>query len=138
MDSILDILDGAVTRGADRPVMRIVRDDGTDETWSYRELGLRSRCAAWRLRALGLAPGDRLLTWSPSAPELPAVYFGAMLAGLVLVPLDLRMAPDAIERIAARAEARHLALGTGRDAPDPRDARLEAFPTPPVAPLAAE
>jgi long-chain acyl-CoA synthetase len=137
MDTILDILDGAVTRGADRPVMRIVRDDGTDETWSFRELGLRSRCAAWRLRALGLAPGDRLLTWSPSAPELPAVYFGAMLAGLVLVPLDLRMAPDAIERIAARAEARHLALGTGRDAPDPREARLEAMPTTTVDRLAA-
>jgi long-chain acyl-CoA synthetase len=137
MDSILDILDGAVARGADRPALRIVRDDGTDETWSFRELGLRSRSAAWRLRALGLAPGDRLLTWSPSAPELPAVYFGAMFAGLVLVPLDLRMAADAIERIAARAEARHLALGTGRDAPDPREARLEAMPTTTVDRLAA-
>ena len=42
-----------------------------------------------------------------------------MLARLVLVPLDLRMAADSIERIAARAEARHLALGTGRDAPGP-------------------
>ena len=137
MDSILDILDGAVARGADRPALRIVRDDGADETWSFRELGLRSRCAAWRLRALGLGPGERLLTWSPSAPELPAVYFGAMLAGLVLVPLDLRMAPDAIERIAARAEARHLALGTGRDAPDPREARLETLPTTTVDRLAA-
>ena len=106
MDTILDILDSAVARAADRPAMRIVRDDGTDEQWSYRDLGSRSRCAAWRLRALGLQPGDRLLTWSPSAPELPAVYFGAIMAGLVLVPLDLRMAPDAIERIAARAGAR--------------------------------
>src|SRR5664279_1507288 len=104
MDTILDILDDAVARGVDRPAMRIVRDDGTDECWTFRDLGFRSRCAAWRLRALGLARGDRLLTWSPSAPELPAVYFGAMLAGVVLVPLDLRMAPDAIERIAARAE----------------------------------
>ena len=33
----------------------------------------RSPVAArrWRLRALGLEPGDRLLTWSPSTPELP-------------------------------------------------------------------
>jgi long-chain acyl-CoA synthetase len=138
MDTILDILASAVARGGDRPVMRIVRDDGTDELWSYRDLGFRSRCAAWRLRALGLGPGDRLLTWSPSAPELPAVYFGAIMAGLVLVPLDLRMAADAIERIAARAEARHLALGTGRDAPDPRDARLERLPTTTVDRLAAE
>jgi long-chain acyl-CoA synthetase len=138
MDTVLDLLDDAVASGGDRPVIRIVRDDGTDERWSFRDLGLRSRCAAWRLRALGLEPGDRLLTWSPSAPELPAVYFGAMLAGLVLVPLDLRMAPDAIERIAARAEARHLALGTGRDAPDPREARLDGLPTTTVDRLAAE
>ena len=137
METILDILDSAVDRAADRPVMRIVRDDGTDERWTYRDLAFRSRCAAWRLRALGLAPGDRLLTWSPSAPELPAVYLGAMMAGLILVPLDLRMAPDAIERVAARAEARHLALGTGRDAPDPRDARLDRFATTTVDRLAA-
>ena len=138
METILDILDDAVARGADRTVMRIVRDDGVDESWTFRDLGRRSRCAAWRLRALGLVAGDRLLTWSPSGLELPAVYFGAMLAGIVLVPLDLRMAPDAIERIAARAEARHLALGTGRDAPDPREARLERLPTTTVDRLAAE
>src|SRR5271169_287086 len=90
------------------------------------------------LRAAGLTPGERLLTWSPSTPELPAVYFGALRAGLVLVPLDLRMAPDAVERIAARAEARRLAIGTGRDAPDPREAGLEHFPTSTVEDLAAE
>ncbi len=52
-----------------------------------------------------------------------------MRARLVLVPLDLRMAPDAIERIAKRAEAKRLILGTGRDAPDPRESGLEAIPT---------
>ena len=43
-----------------------------------------------------------------------------------------------IERIAARADASRLAIGTGRDAPDPRDARLERFPTSTVEALAAE
>jgi long-chain acyl-CoA synthetase len=137
MDTLLDLLDGAVERYADRPALRAYRDDGRLETWTYRDLGLRARAAAWRLRALGLARGERLLTWSPSSPELPAVYFGAMLAGLVLVPLDLRMAADAIERIVARAGARHLALGTGRDAPDPREVGLGHFPTTTVEALAA-
>jgi long-chain acyl-CoA synthetase len=90
------------------------------------------------LRGLGLVAGDRVLTWSPSTPELPAVYFGAMRAGLVLVPLDLRMAPDAIARIAGRADARRLLLGSGRDAPDPGDAGLEAFPVTPIADLTAD
>ncbi len=137
METLVDLLDRAVERFADRPALRIRRDDGTQEAWSYRELGLRSKAAAWRLRARGLAPGDRLLTWSPSMPELPAVYFGAIRARLVLVPLELRAAPDTVERIVERAGARHLALGTGRDAPDPREAGLGRFPTSTVEALAA-
>ena len=74
----------------------------------------------------------------PRRPALPAVYFGAMRAGVVVVPLDLRMSPDAIERIAEKADARRLAIGTGRDAPDPREAGLEHFPTSTVEDLAAE
>ena len=88
--------------------------------WSYRDLDRRARIAAWRLRALDLEPGDRILTWSPSSPELPAAYFGAMHARLVIVPLDLRMSTDAVETIVRASGARHLILGTGRDAPDPR------------------
>jgi acyl-CoA synthetase (AMP-forming)/AMP-acid ligase II len=48
-----------------------------------------------------LEPGDRILTWSPSEPALPAVYLGAMRAGLILVPLDLRMTAGAIAGIVA-------------------------------------
>ena len=47
-----------------------------------------------------------------------------------LVPLDLRMSTDAVEGDRPRRrEARHLILGTGRDAPDPREAGLDHFPT---------
>ena len=61
-----------------------------------------------------------------------------MRAGLILVPLDLRMSPDAIEGIVRASGARHLVLGTGRDAPDPREAGLERFPTTAVDALTAD
>ncbi len=138
MEILVDILDETVAAFGDRPALSLRRDDGSSETWSFRELDRRSRAVAWRLRAEGLAAGDRMLTWSPSTPALPAVYFGAMRAGVIVVPLDLRMSPDAIERIAEKAEATRLAIGTGRDAPDPREARLEHFPTSTVEDLAAE
>ncbi len=48
------------------------------------------------------------------------------------------MAPDAIERIVEKAQARFLAIGTGRDAPDPRDVRLDKFPTATIDALTAE
>ncbi len=129
METLLDILDEAVARYGDRPALSLRRDDGSSESWSFRDLDARSRAVAWRLREAGLVAGDRMLTWSPSTPALPAVYFGAMRAGVVVVPLDLRMAPDAVERIAAKADARRLAIGTGRDSPDPREAGLDHFPT---------
>ena len=129
METLLDLLDDAVARFGDRPALGIRRDDGTSETWTYDELDRRSRAAAFRLRAVGLGPGDRLLTWSPSTPELPATYFGAMRAGLVLVPLDLRMSAEAIDGIVRTSGAARLVLGTGRDAPDPAEFGLGAFPT---------
>ena len=138
METLLDILDEAVSRYTERPALSLRRDDGASESWTFRELDRRSRLVAWRLRAVGLSAGDRMLTWSPSTPALPAVYFGAMRAGVVVVPLDLRMAPDAVERIAQKSEAARLAIGSGRDAPDPREAGLERFPTSSVEDLAAE
>src|SRR6185369_1540988 len=72
MDTLLDLLDDAFRRYADRPALGLWHDDGTTTTWTYAELDRRSRLAAWRLREqLGLQPGDRILTWSPSEPALP-------------------------------------------------------------------
>ena len=138
MPTLLDLLDGAVARHADKPALALQSDDGAGTRYSYRELERRGLIVAWRLRALGLQPGDRLLTWSPSMPELPALFIGAMRARLVLVPLDLRMAPSAIEKIAARAEPRRLVLGSGRDAPDPAEAGLTSYPTSSLEALTAD
>jgi acyl-CoA synthetase (AMP-forming)/AMP-acid ligase II len=136
--TLVDLLEGAAARYGGRTALRLRRDDGSQQAWSYRGLDRRSRLAAWRLRSRGLQPGDRLLTWSPSCPELAAVYFGAMRAGLILVPLDLRMAPDAIRRIVATSEARQLVIGSARDAPDPADADLDHLPTSTTDDLCAE
>ncbi|MEO5885377.1 MAG: AMP-binding protein [Candidatus Limnocylindrales bacterium] len=138
MDTLIDLLERATTRFGDRHALGIRRDDGSTDHWSYLELGRRARIAAWRLRALDLEPGDRILTWSPSTPELPAAYYGAMYARLVIVPLDLRMSTDAVEGITRASGARHLIIGSGRDAPDPREAGLEHFPTTTVEALCAE
>jgi long-chain acyl-CoA synthetase len=125
--SLVDLLDDAARRYPhDRPTLSLRTDEGTSHAWSAAEVRRRARLAAWRLRAMGLASGDRLLTWSPSTPSLPAVFWGAAMAGAVLVPLDLRMSPTVLQRIAGRSGARILAIGTGADAPDPEAAGLTA------------
>ncbi len=136
--SLLNILDDALARRPAKPALGLRGDDGVAWHWTYRELDRRSKLAAFRLRALGLQPGDRLITWSPSSPELPAVYFGAMRARLIVVPLDLRMAPDTVARIVARSGARFAVLGTGRDAPDPHGSGLGDLPLTTTAALTAD
>jgi long-chain acyl-CoA synthetase len=129
METLIDLLEGSAQRYGGRNALGLRQDDGTTFHWSYAEVLRRSRIAAWRLRALGLNPGDRVLTWSPSTPTLPAAYFGSMYARLIYVPLDSRMSADAITNIIEASGAVRLLLGTGRDAPDPREVGLERFPT---------
>ena len=138
METLIDLLEDAAARYADKPALGLRTDDGSTWHWSYAEVVRRSRIAAWRLLALGLQPGDRVLTWSSSTPALPAAYFGAMSAGLVFVPLDARMAPDTVGRIVERSGAIWLLLGSGRDAPDPREVGLERFPTSIIEDLSAD
>ena len=127
--TLLDLLERAVTRFGDGPPLGLRRDDGSTTHWSYRELDRRARIAAWRLRALDLEPGDRILTWSPSTPGAA----GRLLRG------DARPArascrstcgcrTDAVETIVRASGARHLILGTGRDAPDPARGRPGGLP----------
>jgi long-chain acyl-CoA synthetase len=61
-----------------------------------------------------------------------------MRAGLIFVPLDLRMAPEAMQRIAERSGARGLAYGTGRDAGEPAEVGLGAYPARSVDELTAD
>lgn len=137
--SVVDILDDAAKRYGEAEALALLREDGTKDSWSFGELQRRSELAAWSIRHdLGLAPGDRFLTLSPSAPQLPAVYFGAMRAGVIFVPLDLRMAPKAMQRIAERSGARALVHGTGRDALQPKDAGLDKLPSRTTDDLAAD
>jgi long-chain acyl-CoA synthetase len=129
METLIDLLEGSAERFSDRNALGLRRDDGTRFHWSYPEVLRRARLAAWRLRSLGLNPGDRVLTWSPSTPALPAAYYGAMYARLIYVPLDSRMSAEAIQNIIQASGAVRLLLGTGRDAPDPAGVGLQDFPT---------
>lgn len=137
--SLVEILDDAATRWpGDRHMWAMRTDDGVTLPWTAAEMRQRSMLAAWRLRALGLEAGDRLLTWSPATPRLPALYWGAMRAGVIVVPLDLRMTREVIERISTRADTRWLAIDSGYDAPDPVEAGLDGFEVQQLADLTGD
>jgi len=61
---------------------------------------------------MGLERGDRVLIWGVNRPEWGIGFFGALFAGLVLVPLDVRSQPEFVAKIAQRTRARLVLAST--------------------------
>jgi long-chain acyl-CoA synthetase len=62
---------------------------------TYRELDVRSARCAEGLRDAGLVPGQVVGIQLPNLPEFLVAYFGALKAGMVVLPLNpLLMAPE--------------------------------------------
>jgi len=77
-------------------------------TVTFGELDDRADRVAAGLLAAGLAPADRVLTLLPNGPEIFELLIGCARAGLVLVPMNWRLAPDELTGVAADAGAAAL------------------------------
>nr|WP_141976046.1 non-ribosomal peptide synthetase [Saccharothrix saharensis] len=62
---------------------------GDEHAWTYQELERVSRSVATRLLAGGAAPGATIGVALNRSPEMIAVVWGVLRAGLVCVPLDV-------------------------------------------------
>lgn len=98
------ILASADTYGDD--VAFQVRRGFRKERLSFKEVGQQARRVAAWFAARGLQPGDRVVVWSPNMPEYALLYFGAWLAGLVVVPIDVRTKQEVVDRFVAAATPR--------------------------------
>ena len=70
--------------------------------WSYDRLWAESGQVASLLQSRGLTKGDQVVIWGPNSPQWVLIFFGCLRAGVVAVPLDLRSAPDYVERVISR------------------------------------
>ena len=74
------------------------------EETTYAELDERSGRLAAGLLGAGLHPGDRVATLTGTSPEHVVVFFACAKAGLVLLPLNWRLAPAELAYQLADAE----------------------------------
>jgi acyl-CoA synthetase (AMP-forming)/AMP-acid ligase II len=81
------LLARAALSGQDRGVRFLDASEGDGVRLRYLELYGRARGVAGALQARGLAPGDRVAIVLPTGPAFYDAFFGAVLAGLVPVPL---------------------------------------------------
>jgi len=64
---------------------------------TYREFDERTERAGALVRSLGLKPGDRLALLVGNRSEYLEIFFGAMRAGVVPVPLNTKQTPDVLD-----------------------------------------
>jgi len=76
--------------------------------WSYARLASSAFQFARELEAQGIGAGDRVLFWGESRPEWIACFYGCLLRGVVVVPLDLKSAPDFVARVQQQVSAKLL------------------------------
>src|SRR4051794_14272854 len=93
------------------PEQPAVSDDA--RSLNYRELAERMSRVAGGLRALGLAPGNRVILSLENCGEFVELMFGCWAAGLCAVPTNARLHPREVEYIAENSGARLLVATPG-------------------------
>jgi long-chain acyl-CoA synthetase len=92
-------------------------DDGyRSREYGYAEVAGASRRFARRLASAGLVKGDMLVLWSENRPEWVVALWGALLRGIVVVPLDFRSSVDFLARVRDIVGARVVVVGDDVDA----------------------
>ena len=93
-------------QAAKMPSRTALRFEGKEFT--FADLNERSNRAAQALLALGLKPGDRLAWIARNLDVFWPVFLGATKTGVVLTPLNWRLAPAEVLAILKDADARFL------------------------------
>jgi long-chain acyl-CoA synthetase len=97
----------------------IIYDDGwRGWSYSYAEIGRMASAFAARLRALGIRKGESVMIWSESRPGWVAAFWGCILEGVVVVPLEPQTSRSLFSRIEQKVQPRVLLLGDMVAGPD--------------------
>jgi long-chain acyl-CoA synthetase len=116
-DTLIDFFDDlAAARGE-----FLVHDDGfRTRAFSYQQVGRAASAFAARLHAAGLRKGDKVVFFSENRPEWIVAFWGCLLGGVVVVPIDYRSSVDFLARVRRIVDAKVVL--TGQDVPPVGDA----------------
>ncbi|GAC1565951.1 MAG: hypothetical protein NVS3B14_05490 [Ktedonobacteraceae bacterium] len=108
MKTINTLFASAVERFPGRTALLEPTDDAGIVSYTYAELQAKVHRFSGYLQEQHIAKGDRILIWGASRINWMVAFLGTLLAGGVLVPLDVNSKQDFLERIAQTTEANYL------------------------------
>src|SRR5215472_235006 len=76
------------------------------ESWTYARIAGQANRVARELELRGLGKGDAALLWGHNSAEWIVAFFGCVLRGVVVVPVDHGSALEFVERVAREVKAR--------------------------------
>jgi len=76
--------------------------------WPYRQVAETAFRFAREVEARGIGKGDPVLIWGPNSAEWVAAFFGCVLRGVVVVPMDDVATPDFALRVYQQVGAKLL------------------------------
>jgi long-chain acyl-CoA synthetase len=107
-ETLLDFFDDLITV----PGEFLVFDDGyRRRNHSYHDVGRAARAFAARLAGHGLTKGDKVVVWGENRPEWLVCYWGCLLLGAVVVPIDYRSSPSFAAKVRRVVEAKVVVVG---------------------------
>jgi len=90
----------------------LVYDDGyRRRSYTYADVGRAARGFAAKLTAAGVSKGDKVIFWGENRPEWIACYWGCLILGVIVVPIDYRSSADFVARVQTLVDARLVLLG---------------------------
>ena len=107
-ETLLDFFDERLRSDAEF----CVHDNGyLVRRYSYATVRLAAGDFAARLAAAGVAAGDKVLFWSENRPEWVMAFWGCLLRGAVVVPIDYRASAGFLHKVGQLVDARVLLVG---------------------------
>ncbi|HYM06628.1 MAG TPA: AMP-binding protein, partial [Terriglobales bacterium] len=90
----------------------ILYDDGY-RSWKYTcaQVGLAAHHFAARLGEHNIGKGDKVIFWSENRPEWIAAFWGCVLAGVIVVPIDYRASLRFLRHVQEITDARLILIG---------------------------
>ena len=97
------------------------------QRWIYGDVLSNAYRFARELEQRGLGKGDKVLIWGENCAEWVVAFFGCLLRGAIVVPIDKIATPDFAQRVAQQVDARLCVSSMQNHIPGVAEINLETL-----------